>query len=179
MAKRSDGQFERRDRDTYDTPFGCVPPLIPHLPRACYFIEPCAGRGDLVDHLEKFGHTCLGAFDIEPRRADIRRGSAFRIQVCGPRLNTFFITNPPWTRGTMHPMIRHLANLLPTWLLFDADWFHTAQAIPFLPFLHKYVSIGRVKWIEESDHVGKDNCAWYFFDARYQSRHVEAYGPTA
>ena len=33
--------------------------------------------------------------------------------------------------------------------------------------LHKIVSIGRVKWIENSKSTGKDNCCWYLFDAKY------------
>jgi len=179
MAKRSDGQFERRTHDTYDTPFSCVPALIPHLPPSCYFIEPCAGRGDLIDHLSKFGHTCISAFDIEPRRGDIARRSAFQLRVRHPGENTFIITNPPWTREVMHPMLRHLANQLPTWALFDADWFHTDQAVPFLPYLHKYVSVGRVRWIEGSEHDGKDNVAWHLLDARRRSAFTQAYGRRA
>jgi hypothetical protein len=31
--------------------------------------------------------------------------------------------------------------------------------------LRKIVSIGRVKWIEDSAGSGKDNAAWYLFDA--------------
>lgn len=179
MTKRTSGKFDRRANDAYDTPHSCIPALIPHLPRACYFIEPCAGKGDLVDHLTKYGHTCLAAFDIEPRRGDIERRSAFQVRIRRPGANTFFITNPPWERTVLHPLIRHLANRLPTWLLFEADWFHTQQAIPFLPYLHRMVSIGRVRWIEGSDHDGVDNMAWYFFDARYRSDHVKAYGRLA
>lgn len=174
MAKRSPG-LERRPHDTYDTPFKAVLPLIPFLPRSVDFIEPCAGRGDLVDHLQKFGHTCISKSDLHPRRDDIRRASAFSIRVKNPG-GAIFITNPPWTREVMHPMIRHLAQQLPTWLLFDADWFHTEQAIPLLPYCHKMVSIGRVRWIEDTDSDGKDNAAWYYFDGQRRTDFVEAYG---
>lgn len=34
-----------------------------------------------------------------------------------------------------------------------------------MPMLRKIVSVGRVKWIEDSPHTGKDDCAWYMFDA--------------
>jgi len=49
-------------------------------------------------------------------------------------------------------------------LLFYADWMHTKQSIPYMPYCHKIVSVGRVKWIPGSKSVGKDNCAWYLFD---------------
>lgn len=173
MSKRSD-QFERRKNDTYDTPFSAVTPLIEHLPRACYFIEPCAGRGDLVDHLEKFGHTCVAKFDIEPRRADIVQRSAFSLRIKSGR--PLIITNPPWARSTLHPMIRHFASQAETWLLFEADWFHTRQAVEFLPILHKMVSVGRVRWIEGSSMDGMENASWYCFDASYRTDFVRAYG---
>jgi len=54
----------------------------------------------------------------------------------------------------------------PTWLLFDADWAHTKQAIPYLEMCLKIVAVGRVKWIEGSEGPGKDNAAWYLFDAK-------------
>lgn len=174
MGKRSDGTFERRENDTYDTPFKAVVPLIAHLPKACYFIEPCAGAGDLVDHLEKFGHTCIAKFDIEPRRADIARRSAFALRVKSG--NPMIITNPPWTREIMHPMLAHLASQAPTWALFDADWCHTKQAAGLLPICHKIVSVGRVKWIEGSDQTGKDNAAWHLFDASYRTDFIKFYG---
>ena len=59
-------------------------------------------------------------------------------------------------------MIEHLSKQKPTWLLFDADWMHTKQSIPYLRYLHKLVSVGRIKWF--GNMTGKDNCAWYLFD---------------
>jgi hypothetical protein len=41
---------------------------------------------------------------------------------------------------------------------------HTKQSAPFMPYLRKIVSVGRVKWIPDSKMTGKDNCAWYLFD---------------
>lgn len=51
-----------------------------------------------------------------------------------------------------------------TWLLFDADWVHTRQAIPYLPRLKKIVSVGRLIWIPGTKMTGKDNCAWHLFE---------------
>jgi hypothetical protein len=159
MGKRS--SFERIPRDFYPTPYEAVVPLLPHLPRRATFNEPCAGDGALAEHLARHGHECVFAADIAPQAewiyyADARLNRAARAD--------FNITNPPWSRDVLHPIILNLSSLLPTWLLFDADWMHTKQSAPFIPYLHKIVSVGRVKWIPDSKMTGKDNCCWYLFD---------------
>lgn len=162
MGKRS--TFERRPHDAYDTPPEAVEPLIPHLPETFTFWEPCAGSGNLIDAL----CDCCGssaflvwASDIEPRHLEIECADALKSDAQGAGL---IITNPPWTRSILHPMIEHFSDMRPTWLLFDADWMHTRQAAPYLPRLRKIVSVGRVKWIPDSPYAGKDNCCWYLFD---------------
>lgn len=175
MGKRSDGQFERRPQDFYRTwDFAAIRPLAPFLPTGCDFVEPCAGDGVLVDHLVALGHRCVGAFDVNPRRADIRRQSAFRARWRSQR--GYWITNPPWTREIMHPMIRHLVDQTPGWFLFDADWVHTVQAVPMLPLLRKIVAVGRVRWIEGTDMAGKDNVAWHLFDGTRPPTFIEFHG---
>jgi hypothetical protein len=161
VSKRAP-QFERRERDFYPTPQEAVVPLLAHIPTGSSFVEPCAGAGDLIDHLEDAGLRCINSFDIEPRRADINRGDARDILFCRAE---YFITNPPWGRRVLHPIIEHLSALAPTWLLFDADWMHTRQAAPYMPLCQKIVSVGRVKWIPDSKFTGKDNACWYLFDA--------------
>lgn len=164
MGKRS--TFERRKNDAYDTPAEAVTPLLAHLPVRTAFIEPCAGNGRLIGHLQRAGHCCVSAFDIDPRADGIERGDA---RSTGDNIGDCYITNPPWTRVILHPIITNLSRQLPTWLLFDADWMHTRQAAPYLPSLRKIVSVGRVKWIPDSPHTGKDNCCWYLFDARSEA----------
>lgn len=170
MGKRSD--FERVERDFYPTPYEAVKPLIPHLPEWYSFIEPCAGDGRLVEHLEKHGGKCSWASDIEPMNENINKANAFDIEMRA----AYTITNPPWNRKILHPMIEHFSNINPTWLLFDADWIHTKQSVPFLSRLKKVVSIGRVKWIEDSKSVGKDNCCWYLFDNTDMVKPIEFWG---
>jgi hypothetical protein len=160
MGKRS--SFERIERDFYPTPLQALIPLLSHLPERSRFIEPCAGDGRLVDMLQAAGHICAARFDIEPRRIDITKLDALSTGVTNPA--DFFITNPPWAREILHPMIAHFSAQRPTWLLFDADWMHTRQSAPFMPYLRKIVSVGRVKWIPDSPFTGKDNCCWYLFD---------------
>ncbi len=160
MGKRS--SFERRERDFYPTPREAVLPLLPHLAPGTRFCEPCAGNGALIDHLEAAGHECVRAWDVEPGRCDIDRQSALGGLIIGIDC---FITNPPWERNILHPLIMHLSIQHPTLLLFDADWIHTRQSAPYIPLLRKIVSVGRVKWIPDSPFTGKDNCAWHLFDA--------------
>ena len=164
MGKRSD--FPRRERDTYDTPREAVLPLLPHLEYGTMFVEPCAGDGTLVRHLESAGMSCQWAYDIAPRAdwiSDLDALSVDRDQ-CGGTSASCIITNPPWDRKVLHPMIEAFSYAQPAWLLFDADWMHTKQAIPYLSWLRKIVSVGRVKWIPDSKMTGKDNCAWHLFD---------------
>jgi hypothetical protein len=163
LGKRS--SFERVERDFYPTPFEAVVPLLAHLPPQTRFVEPCAGNGALIDHLEGAGHSCVGAYDIAPqplpRHLCVGKDST---TYAFPWARGFFITNPPWSRAVLHPMIANLSSIMPTWLLFDADWMHTRQSAPFMPWLRKIVSVGRVKWIPDSPFTGKDNCCWYLFD---------------
>lgn len=161
MGKRSD--FERNPRDFYPTPFEAVTPLLPHLQGISTFAEPCAGDGKLMDHLSVSGFTCSYACDIEPQRDGVEKLSCF--DVSQPLADAdCIITNPPWDRKLLHPMIDHFRTLNDiTWLLFDADWVHTKQSRDLIQYCSKIVSVGRVKWIEGSKTTGKDNCAWYQF----------------
>jgi hypothetical protein len=137
-----------------------VIPLIPHLNGTKRFVEPCAGDGDLVRHLESFGLHCAYSGDKSRGRDALNRDSyaAGLYQI---------VTNPPHKRELMHPLIEHFQNIKPTWLLIDLDWVATLQAVPYLARCSDVVIIGRVKWIEGTPHTSKDSYAWYRFDAKY------------
>lgn len=159
MAKRSD--FKRVERDYYPTPETAVIPLIAHL-NGTTFIEPCAGDYRLVQHIQRLSQLrCSGAYDIEPQSDFVTKADIFDTEFADVEM---FITNPPWDRKLLHPIIDKLATIAPTWLLFDADWAHTKQSTEYIKYCKKIVSVGRVKWIEDSKMTGKDNCAWYLFD---------------
>jgi hypothetical protein len=164
VGKRSD--FERKPRDYYQTPIEAVEPLIEHLPRTFDFAEPCAGDGILVNHIETLieGAVCIWASDIEPQNKNILKYDYSTLTSCELEKSEYIITNPPWDRKILHPMIDHFSKLRPTWLLFDADWPHTKQSKYYMQFLHKIVSVGRIRWF--GNMTGKDNCAWYLFDAQ-------------
>lgn len=160
MGKRSD--FARRPMDAYDTPAEAVLPLLPFLDGVKTFAEPCAGNFWLVRHLEKSGLTCSFA-------GDVRSGDdALFLDERDLAGADAIITNPPWTRELLHPLINRFLQLRPTWLLFDADWCHTRQAGAYLGRCSHIVTVGRVKWIPDSPSTGKDNAAWYRFDRRHQ-----------
>ena len=158
MGKRSD--FERKPRDFYPTPIEAVYPLLDHLEEGFLFAEPCAGDGALIEHLETKG-TCMWASDIEPQRKDIWVYDYKDIGYDELRESHYVITNPPWDRTILHPLLEHFALNIPTWLLFDADWMHTKQSIPYMDLCKKIISVGRIKWF--GNMTGKDNCAWYLF----------------
>jgi len=167
VGKRSD--FKRVERDFYETPLKGVLPLIPHIPNRFTYIEPCAGAGQLMVHLKSQSKgVCIGAYDIEPQRGYIKQRDALDITSRNIIRPDFFITNPPWDRKLLHPLIEQLSDIAPTWLLFDADWVHTKQSIPFQPRLRKIVSVGRLVWIPGSKMTGKDNSAWHLFSTPSQ-----------
>ena len=161
MGKRSD--FERVPRDYYPTPLAAVEPLISHLPYSFDYVEPCAGDGRLIDHLDKLTDShgeCLFASDIEPRGSYIATCNALEIDITDMGID-FCITNPPWERKILHPFI------------------DTKQSAILMTYCVKVVSVGRVKWIENSKSSGKDNCAWYLFDfMKVSGKPTEFYGRT-
>jgi hypothetical protein len=174
MGKRSD--FKRIPRDFYPTPLAAVVPLRPHLPVGFHsYWEPCAGDGALIKHLPGF---CYAATDIDPQASGVFTECALTGKTSRWIHGAdYIITNPPWDRKILHPMIEHFSAMRPTWLLFDADWMHTKQSATFIPYLRKIVSVGRVKWIPDSKMTGKDNCAWYLFDQNGEGA-TQFYGRT-
>jgi hypothetical protein len=178
MGKRSD--YIRRERDAYFTPIAAVEPLIDHLPYSFEYVEPCAGDGRLVSHISTLtdGHgQCIFMSDIEPQAEGIYKNDALNLDFGGYGVVDLAITNPPWDRSFLHPFLEHWLDICPTWLLFDAGWAYTKQSSVYMTYCSKIVSVGRVKWIEGSKGVGKDDCSWYLFDAMKRGP-TEFYGRT-
>ena len=161
MGKRSN--FERNPRDYYPTPESAILPLLPHLQPHMRFAEPCAGDGRLSKHLIKHGHACYWQSDIDPQSAYVQQADALKIT--NPlKWADIIITNTPWDRKILHPMIEHFRTLNAAWLLLDADYAHTKQASQYLKYCSWIVSVGRIKWIDESKSTGKENACWYKFE---------------
>lgn len=160
MTKRASGKFKRNARDHYDTPESAVLPLMPFIMHVVNYWEPCYGNGYLSNAIKNLGGTDdfalsdinrgFHAYDARSHEYYLHRGD-------------IFITNPPWTRKILHPIIANLSAQAPTWLLFDADWMHTKQSIPYMQYCTDIVSVGRVSWMG-NNVSGFDNCCWYHFD---------------
>ena len=174
-------QRERKRSDFYPTiDRRAIPALLAAAAKAgdlnpdgllTSYAEPCAGAADLINLLAIHAPALLCAFGLEldphdeglRNRWPIARGNALTLterDLAGVHL---FITNPPWRRPLLHQLIRHLASLRPTWLLFDASWAFTKQAAPFQRILTDVAAVGRLKWFEGSRHDPPDDCAWYRF----------------
>lgn len=175
MGKRS--SFDRIERDFYRTPIAAVTPLVNHLPETPFtYAEMSAGDGALMDHISKLtAGKCIYASDIHPQREDIKQKDMFAVCELDLKDVDYVIMNPPWNRKILHPLIEHFSAIRPTWLLFDANWSFTKQAKPYLERCVKIVTIGRVKWIEDSKMSGKDDSAWFLFDKNINSI-TEFYG---
>jgi hypothetical protein len=157
MGKRSD--FERRALDFYPTPRRAVAPLVPYLRGMRTFAEPCCGDGALVRHLESFGLRCVYAGDLAAGQDAITIDDYGDIDA--------IITNPPHAWAWLRPLINHFQRIAPTWLLLGLDWAANKHAAALLPHCSDIVPFGRVKWIPESKYTGKENFAWFRFDARH------------
>jgi hypothetical protein len=155
IGKRS--SFTRIARDLYDTPVEAVRPLLGWLQRGTPFIEPCYGDGALARVLKGAGHRLMQCHDL-PTDA--------RVHFYSADPGVIFITNPPyWGKPQdLHPLIENLSDQAPTWLLMSSDWlFNQSSSELVARRLRRIVAVGRVKWIPNSPHVGKDNCAWLLF----------------
>lgn len=164
MGLRSN--FKRLHKDYYPT-FDpkAVQPLIPHLRKGVVYAEPAAGRGHLIRQLEPHA-TCLWATDIEIREdllvPGIQQRDALTLESSfGAEM---FITNPPWSRDILHPLIVRLSDIAPTWLLFDSNWANTKQSSRYMSRCRRIVSVGRIIWMEGTKTASKDDCSWYLFD---------------
>ena len=160
MGKRT--SLPRHERDFYPTPKEAVDPLLPHLLPKTKFDEPCVGAYALVGHLEAAGHRCVSSGDI---------GIGLDALKLRSTIADMFITNPPWTWKTLDPLIKHLSNIAPTWLLLNADLAHNKRMATHMKRCQRIVSVGRVSWMQNRIS-GYENCAWYLFNKDHQQQTV-------
>jgi len=163
LGKRSD--FKRVEKDFYETiDIKAVQPLSDL--GGCSYYEPCVGERSLVRLLDTIGLDCVGSSDDE---IDARTITKEQVGECD-----YIITNPPWTRKLLHPMIENLSMIKPTWLLFDSSWVYTKQARGLSKkYLKEIRPIGRLRWIEGTKMSSKDDCSWYLFDVNKDVDYIE------
>lgn len=174
MGKRSN--FEKVPRDFYPTiDPNAIPQTFVNQIRGRYYAEPCCGAGDLVDLLADVA-MCKWESDVDYRgcgkKWDAMKLSRHELEKC-----EVIITNPPYTRKVLLPMIDHLTSLKPTWLLLPADMMHNKYFSDYMKRCRKVISVGRLKWIKGSPHTSTDNYAWYLFDAG-RTKQTRFYGRT-
>lgn len=170
MGKRDPEKFEKKPRDFYATiDPAAVEALVPHLQPNRFFIEPCAGAGDLAIALAVRGFHCAAMYDIEPQGEGVVQRSCLNIGEKEAWFADYFITNPPFTWKVLQPILDHLIHFLPTWLLLPADYMHNVRMGPYMKRCEKVVSIGRLYW-EDNRVKGVDNYCWYHFNKKYDGK---------
>ena len=116
MGKRSN--FDRLARDSYDTPYDAVMPLLKRLSDNIEFTESCASKNALISHLTQNGQKSLYA-SFYPHHENIAIQSVFERPFHPEGL---IIANSPWDRKILHPFIEKVvAEDRIAWLLFDAN----------------------------------------------------------
>lgn len=163
MGKRNGGKFEKRPRDFYSTVDpDAVKPLIPFI-RGQRVAEVCAGNGDLAMLLEP-DCKVVWESDIEPQNKHISTIDA--LTITSDELSLYdvnaFVTNPPFSWNLLQPLLDHLPNLRPTWLLLPADVMHNKRMGPYMNKCTEIVSVGRLYWMDNKVK-GVDNFAWFLF----------------
>lgn len=201
-----DQSNERNSRDYYPTPAKAVLSLKNHMFSDTYeyhqgmervtFIEPCAGDGRLIQHLAP-EFKCFYATDLEPQMGyitldigpdsyihRIHKQDVFEFDWDKEELKDakYFITNPPWINDgksnyQLNRLITTLSAVKPTWLLLNGSYAFNKKSADCMRVCTDIVPVGRLKWIENSPHMGKEDCAWFCFDAT-QAIKADFFGAT-
>ena len=156
MSKRTSGTAPRT---WWPTPLAAIQPLLAVLDPGTAFIEPCAGDGALMYALIDAGHPCVEARDIAPLDLAVDVGDALDL---APRPAVTVITNPPFERKLLVPLLCHWHRRQPAWLLLPSDALINLWFAPFAPYVNEIVPIGRISWLNNGV-AGKDNNAWVRF----------------
>jgi len=160
MGKRSD--FPKVAKDFYATiDPKATEPLIPFI-RGKTYAEPCYGNGDLEDLLMDVA-ICQWRSDIRETVSSSKVMDAVCLtkdELCGIDL---IVTNPPFTRTILMPMLNHFITLKPTWLLLPADLMHNVYFGEAMRRCSKVVSVGRLRWFKETKSLSMESYCWYFW----------------
>jgi len=169
LGKRELIKKERNPRDFYGTiDPAAVEALAPFLNPQTRYVEPCAGEGHLISLLASVAPLvrCVGAYDIEPQTPTVVQRNCLSLTARDTLPADVFITNPPFHWGMLQPILDHLPDLLPTWLLLPADVAHNRRMAPYMNRCSKMVSVGRLYWFLNEDGKaikGVDNFCFYQF----------------
>lgn len=170
MSKRTPG-LPQRPRGFWQTPKDAIAPLIPFLPITARYGEPCAGDGALINGLADLWPQgrCVWASDICPSGPGMDEVDALQITPADAEHVGLWITNPPWPLGGKRgdpalSIIKHLCAIAPTWALLPWDFAANEYFNRIADQCSDIFPIGRVSWMQNGK-LGKDNAAWFRFDA--------------
>lgn len=163
MSKRSD--FKKVPKDFYPTTDPkAIPPKFVDFIRGKSYAEPCYGDGDLEDLLIDVS-TCKWRSDIRETVGCSKVVDALDITKDDVSECSLIVSNPPFSRDILLPMIDHFITLKPTWLLLPADYAHNIYFGPYMKKCSRVVSVGRLCWFpKDGKRVSStDNFMWYFW----------------
>lgn len=199
MSQRN-SEYERRERDLYETPKWVTEVLCQHLFQSGWALgcvwEPAAGSGKMLDVLESYADPgCAVGSDVEPQREDIMRMNFLTSDAPswrGPLGQNEFgaiVTNPPYDLATefveraLHYFqgrsVGKIAMLLRTDFDHAKSRTHLFRDCP--AFAEKLVLMKRIAWFVEENGRPKAspsfNHAWYIWDWQHVGHPTISYGP--
>jgi len=167
LTKRDPNAFELRPREYYPTIDPKAHKVIAPLVKGRTYAEPCYGAGDLVRGIsgENREELCKFKSDISPDGGGCLEGDALDLIPRDLESCDLIVTNPPFDRKTLVPLLEHFISLKPTWLLLPADRMHVKYFSEYMDMCTQVHSIGRLCWFyKEGKRVaGVDNYAWFFW----------------
>ena len=160
MGKRSG--FPKVEKDYYPTTDPrAVEPLVPFI-RGKTYAEPCYGNGDLEDLLMDVA-VCKWRSDVRETVGSSKVLDAMSLTKGDLDGIDLIVTNPPFTKTVLMPMLAHFITLKPTWLLLPADYAHNVYFGDAMRKCAKMVSVGRLKWFKDTKKDSTENFCWYFW----------------
>jgi hypothetical protein len=169
MSQRPSG-YQRKERDSYETPPWVTEALRPHLPPLRMVWEPACGSGAMARVLQAWGLSVIAT--------DIADGIDFLAQEARPV--DAIISNPPYALA--QEFIEHalrLTKVVAMLLRTDFDHARTRQHLfsGCSAFAKKLVLTKRIVWFDAPGAAPSFNHAWYIWDWNHQGPPTLAYGP--
>ncbi len=162
MSKRTQtNSAEINPKNFWPTPKAAVDPLRDVIPAGTVYVEPCAGGGDLIGHLDWL--TCSAAYDISPSSPVIVQVDAVEVKPD----KRMIVTNPPFQWTLLKPLLDHWIGKRVCWLLLPLDMLANKRTAPYMAHVDRIVPLGRVSWLNNGKG-GMENFAWFRFDTKEQ-----------